>query len=79
MSDPGQNGTSWGSRLVGGIQVIGGGLEIALGVGGIVLPEPATTVGGVILVAHGADTVVAGFRTLWHGEVQHSYTQQLGT
>lgn len=79
MSDTGQNGASWGSRLVGGIQVIGGGLEIALGVGGIVLPEPATTVGGVILVAHGADTVVAGFRTLWHGEVQHSYTQQLGT
>jgi hypothetical protein len=79
MSDTAENGTGWGPRLVGGIQVIGGGLEIALGVGGIVLPEPATTVGGVILVAHGADTVVAGFRTLWHGEVQHSYTQQLGT
>lgn len=79
MGETEQNGAGWGARLVGGLQVIGGGLEIALGVGGIVLPEPATTVGGIILVAHGTDTVVAGFRTLWYGEVQHSVTQQLGT
>jgi hypothetical protein len=79
MSDgqPGQ--ASWGTRLVGGLQVIGGGLEVALGVGGIILPEPATTVGGIILVAHGTDTVVAGFRTLWYGEVQATLTQQAGT
>jgi hypothetical protein len=70
---------SWGTRLVGGLQVIGGGLEVALGVGGIVVPEPATTVGGIILVAHGTDTVIAGFRTLWYGEVQATLTQQGGT
>lgn len=69
----------WTTRLVGGLQILGGGLEVALGVGGIILPEPATTVGGIILVAHGSDTVVAGFRTLWYGEVQATLTQQAGT
>jgi hypothetical protein len=29
------------ARLVGGIQVIGGTLEVLLGVGGILIPEPA--------------------------------------
>ena len=76
MGDP--EGSSWTTRAVGAIQIIGGGLEMALGVGGIVLPEPATTVGGVILVAHGSDTVIAGFRTLWSGEVTRSFTQQGG-
>lgn len=64
------------ARAVGAIQILGGGLEIALGVGGIVTPEPLTTVGGVILVTHGSDTVVAGFRSLFYGEVQQSFTQQ---
>lgn len=64
------------ARAVGAIQIIGGGLEVALGVGGVVVPEPATTVGGVILVAHGTDTIVAGFRSLWYGEVHESFTQQ---
>lgn len=45
------------TRFVGGIQVIGGTLEVLLGVGGILIPEPATTAGGVILVAHGSDTI----------------------
>ena len=64
------------ARAVGAIQIIGGGMEVALGVGGIVTPEPATTIGGVILVAHGSDTIVAGFRSLFYGEVQESFTQQ---
>lgn len=64
------------ARAVGAIQIIGGGLEVALGVGGVLVPEPATTVGGVILVAHGSDTIVAGFRSLWYGKVQESLTQQ---
>lgn len=64
------------ARAVGAIQIIGGGLEVALGVGGIVAPEPLTTAGGVILVAHGTDTIVAGFRSLWYGQVQESLTQQ---
>lgn len=64
------------ARLVGGIQVVGGALEVLLGAGGVIVPEPATTVGGVILVAHGTDTIVAGFRSLIHGEVKQSMTQQ---
>ena len=64
------------ARAVGALQIIGGGLEVALGVGGVIMPEPATTVGGVILVAHGTDTMVAGFRSLWYGEVQESLTKQ---
>lgn len=66
---------SWLSRATGAIQVVGGVMEVALGVGGVVAPEPATTVGGVILIAHGSDTIIAGFRTLWSGEVTHSLTQ----
>jgi hypothetical protein len=37
-----------------------------------------TQVGGIILVAHGSDTVVAGFRTLWYGNVARTFTQQGG-
>jgi hypothetical protein len=66
---------SWGPRLAGTLQVVGGAMEVALGIGGVVVPEPATTVGGIILIAHGSDTIIAGFRTLWSEEVTHSLTQ----
>ncbi len=62
-------------RVVGGMQIIGGGVEIILGAAMSVAPEPLTTAGGIVLVVHGGDTVIAGFRTLWYGEVQHSFTQ----
>jgi hypothetical protein len=52
-------------RIVGVIQVVGGGLEVALGVGAVGLPTGVTQVGGVILIGHGADTVIAGFRSLY--------------
>ncbi len=64
------------NRAVGGIQVLGGGLELVLGASMSVVPEPLTTAGGLILVVHGSDTIIAGFRTLWHGEVKESFTQQ---
>lgn len=67
------------ARLVGGLQVIGGGLEIALGVGAVAVPEPVSTAGGVILIAHGGDTVIAGFRSLWYGEVAQTATQQVAS
>jgi hypothetical protein len=63
-------------RVVGVFQVLGGGLEIALGSAGVVTPEPMTTAGGVLLIAHGSDTLIAGFKTLWYGEVQESLTKQ---
>jgi hypothetical protein len=75
-TDPGAAVTwTWGPRLVGAVQVIGGALEVALGVGGVAVPTPATTVGGIILIAHGSDTIIAGFRTLTSGEITHSLTQ----
>lgn len=66
------------ARAIGAMQVLGGGLEVAFGIGGLAAPTGVTQVGGVILVAHGSDTVVAGFRTLWHGQVARSVTQQAG-
>jgi hypothetical protein len=71
----GQVTWSWAPRAAGVFQVVGGVLEVALGIGGVAVPEPATTAGGVILIAHGADTIIAGFRTLWSDQVTHSLTQ----
>lgn len=76
-SRPGEVSWHWGPRIAGAFQVVGGIMEISLGAGAVVVPEPATTIGGVILVAHGTDTLIAGFRTLWSGEVTHSLTQGL--
>ena len=57
-------------------QVAGGALEIALGAGGLAAPTGVTQVGGVILIAHGSDTLIAGFRSIWTGDVQSTLTQQ---
>ena len=65
-----------GGRVVGVVQMAGGALEIALGAGGVATPTGITQVGGVILIAHGADTFVAGFRSVLSGQVQQSLTQQ---
>lgn len=62
------------ARLVGGVQMIGGGLEVLMGIGGAIMPEPATTIGGIILIAHGGDTLAAGFRSLFNGKVAETYT-----
>jgi len=79
-TDPGAAATwTWGPRLVGAVQIIGGALEVALGAGGVAIPEPATTVGGIILIAHGSDTIIAGFRTLTSGQITHSVTQTAST
>lgn len=45
-----------------------GVVEIVGGAAGIVAPEPATTAGGVLLLANGADNAQAGFRQLWTGK-----------
>lgn len=69
-------GGAFGARTVGVVQMVGGALEIALGVGGVATPTGITQVGGVILITHGADTFVAGFRSIFTGEVQRSFTEQ---
>ena len=43
-------------------------MEVALGIGGVAVPTPVTTLGGIILIAHGSDTIIAGFRMLWFGK-----------
>lgn len=65
-----------GGRVVGVIQMAGGALEIALGAGAFATPTGVTQVGGVILIAHGSDTFIAGFRSIWSDQVQQSFTQQ---
>ena len=55
------------NRALGGAQVLLGYLEASAGAAGIVVPEPATTVGGTLLFAHGTDVANAGLRTLISG------------
>jgi len=55
------------TRVLGGLQMIGGGLEIAAGV-----LTAETGVGPVLLGAHGIDTLQTGARTLWSGEQERS-------
>ena len=78
MADDTQVAPTGGFRpwAVGLMQMAGGGLEILLGAGGVATPTGVTQVGGVILIAHGADTFIAGFRSIHSGQVQRSFTQQ---
>jgi hypothetical protein len=66
------------ARAIGLTQVAGGGFEAMLGFGMTAVPTGVTQVGGVILILHGGDAIVAGFRSLWTGEIQSTGTQQLG-
>jgi hypothetical protein len=63
----------WGGlRAVGGIaELVGAGLLLAA-------PEPtmATKAGGIVLGAHGLDTVQSGARQLWTGKSTRSLTEQ---
>ncbi len=76
---PPQSSSGW-NRVVGAIQLAGGVLEAVMAAGLLLAPEPTmvTKVGGVVLAAHSLDTIVAGARTLWTGEVQHTLTHQAG-
>lgn len=50
---------TWGTG-----KVVIGVVEMGVGFVGIIIPEPATTVGGVVLVALGSNSVVDGFSQL---------------
>lgn len=78
-------------ELVGGLQLVGGGAEmytggtaVAVGVSLLLAPDPTLAtkaiglivLGGVLLL-HGGDTAVAGGRTLWTGQAQHTGTYSL--
>lgn len=60
--------------------MVGGGFEIAGGIGGGALTCLETIGGGCvvggILVLHGADTFTSGMGTVWNGEVSRTYTHR---
>jgi hypothetical protein len=62
------------TRVMGGIQMLGGVLELG---GAIYTSE--TGVGPLLLGAHGIDVLQTGARTLWTGEEQRSLTFYAGS
>ncbi|GLV54301.1 hypothetical protein KDH_11490 [Dictyobacter sp. S3.2.2.5] len=80
LYDPnGKDKRTWINRGIGVLQVVGGGLEVAVGLGGEALPTGVTQVLGAVAIVHGGDTAWAGLRTIWTGEVQKTYTEQAVT
>ena len=59
---------TWGTG-----KVVIGVVETGVGLIGIVIPEPATTVGGVVLVALGTNSIVDGFSQLAGGNKGQGY------
>ncbi|MBB5503462.1 RNase A-like domain-containing protein [Paraburkholderia sp. MM5384-R2] len=66
------------NRLWGGLQVVGGVLEMAGAAALCVLPEPtmASKAGCVVFGAHGSDTAAAGLRQVWTGRDTATLTQK---
>ncbi|SMG60817.1 RNase A-like domain-containing protein [Paraburkholderia susongensis] len=58
------------NRLWGGLQVVGGVLEMAGAAALCVLPDPtmASKAGRIAFGVHGSDTAAAGFRQVWTGQ-----------
>ncbi|RYN16671.1 hypothetical protein AA0112_g12390 [Alternaria arborescens] len=78
-SDPSGGESDWLNRVTGALTVVGGALEIAVGVVGIAAPTGVTQVLGVVAVAHGADTTWAGLKQVWTGEQQKTWTEEKAT
>ncbi|ENM5758778.1 PAAR-like domain-containing protein [Vibrio mimicus] len=53
-----------------------GVVEIVGGAAAIIFPEPATTAGGVLLVANGSDNTWSGFSQAWSGESQQTLLEK---
>ena len=71
-------GGTIGNRLIGGLRLLGCGLEVAGGGALLLVPEPTmlTKAGGGALVAHGADQCVTGGRQVWTGRAARSFTER---
>lgn len=69
------------NRIKGGMQLLFGGMEMAGAAALIVTPEPTmlTKVGGVVLAAHGSDTISTGLRQVWSGQPEETLTAQMTT
>ncbi len=66
------------NRLWGGLQVVGGVLEMVGAAALCVLPEPtmASKAGCVVFGVHGSDTTAAGLRQVWTGLDTDTLTRQ---
>ncbi|MCC8393558.1 hypothetical protein LJ656_13245 [Paraburkholderia sp. MMS20-SJTR3] len=66
------------NRLWGGLQVVGGVLEMVGAAALCVLPEPtmASKAGCIVFGAHGSDAAATGLRQVWTGYDTLSLTQQ---
>jgi hypothetical protein len=84
--DPASNtnalGTSCGvTRVFAALQLIGGGLELFIGAGALLAPEPtgATKVLGAVVLLHGVDTMQASVQTILRCDRTATLTQQGAT
>ncbi|MBB5456625.1 RNase A-like domain-containing protein [Paraburkholderia sp. Cpub6] len=66
------------NRLWGGLQIVGGVLEMVGASALCVIPEPTmlTKAGCVVFGVHGSDTAAAGLRQVWTGQDTATLTQQ---
>ncbi|MDR1967945.1 MAG: hypothetical protein LBQ32_04515, partial [Burkholderiaceae bacterium] len=57
------------NRLLGALTVVGGAIELVGSAGLLLTPEPTmvTKAGGVVLAAHGSDTLSTGIQQVWTG------------
>ncbi|MFC7615671.1 AHH domain-containing protein [Actinokineospora soli] len=76
MTDP--TGASTWNRVMGGLKVVGGVLEMAAGAAGGAATSwtGVGAVAGGVVVVHGADVTATGLRQLWTGEQESSLTSQ---
>ena len=64
------------TRGMGGVRVVGGGVQVAVGAAGLAVPDPTmvTKVAGGVAIAHGVDDIQAGLRQLATGVVVETVT-----
>jgi hypothetical protein len=65
-------------RGLGLLKAIGGGIEISVGVGLILAPEPTciTKIVGVPIALHGLDVTFTGLQEVWTGKPHQTFTEQ---
>jgi hypothetical protein len=66
-------------RGMGALKTLGGLGEAFIGSVGIVAPEPATTMGGSVIFAHGTDVAWSGIQEMWYGKSVETLTDQAVT